>query len=330
MNRGPALPGEESRDIGWRGLSRSVPDLATELSDRIGELPSPAFANSVRSMRTSTSFFLFSDYGGSHKGARFEVFSFLATTPRGLSSWWNLRQRLREGDLGPERRMSYKRLNDNVRLRSLTNYLDAADQIEGVLVNFAVDKNVAHRLSEEPGTETGFGRIGVWTPRAFRKLTTIGHLTGLLVEGLRADGQDLLWITDEDDIAPNRAKHAEATRLLAHYVSYYCTGYLGHFRFGTTASDPGDLQIEDLAAVPDLAAGFLNDILTELFSHPQSQSVERLFLPPGVHKHAKSGFVAEWLANTASPLTKINIVIDEKAGRCSVRRFSLATELPRL
>jgi hypothetical protein len=47
-------------------------------------------------------------------------------------------------------------------------------------------------------------------------------LAGILFEGVRGDGQNfLLWITDEDDIAPNREKHAEATRLLAHYVSSY-------------------------------------------------------------------------------------------------------------
>ncbi|MCV7079582.1 hypothetical protein [Mycobacterium szulgai] len=226
--------------------------------------------------------------------------------------------------------MSYKRLNDKVRLKSLPNYLEAADQLEGLLINFAVDKNATHRLSEEPWTETAFGRIGLWAPRAFRKLTVIGHLAGILVEGVRADGQNLLWITDEDDIAPNPDKHAEATRLLAHYISSYCTGPLGHFRFGTTASDPGDLHIEDLAAVPDLAAGGLNDILTEVFPHPQSQSVERLFVPVGVQTPAKVGLVAGWLARVASPLAKINIVVDERAGLCSVRRFAVVTNLTEL
>ena len=179
------------------------------------------------SIRTAPSLGLFSDYGGAHKGAQFEVFSFLVTTPYGLSKWWTARQWLRDRDLGTERRMAYERLNDKLRLKSLPGYLEAVDQIEGLLVNFAIDKNAAYRFSEEPQTETAFGRIGVWAPRAFRKLTTIGHLAGILLEGVRGESQNLLWITDEDDIAPNRDKHAEATQLLAHYISAYCTGPLG-------------------------------------------------------------------------------------------------------
>lgn len=321
---------EDPRDAEWRRLNREVPDLATEISDRIGGSASVPRASKMRLIRAAPSLGLFSDYGGAHKGAPFEVFSFLVTTPYGLLKWWGTRQRLREGELGTERRMAYKRLNDKVRLNCLPDYLEAVDQIEGLLVNFAIDKNAAHRLSEEPQTEIAFGQIGVWAPRAFRKLTTIGHLAGILVEGIRGDGQDLLWITDEDDIAPNLDKHAEATRLLAHYVSAYCTGALGHFRFGTTASDPGDLHIEDLAAVPDLAAGCLNDVLTEVFAHPQSQSVERLFVPPSVGTPTKLRLVAEWLAGVATPLAKLNIVVDENNGRCSVRHFSVVTDLTKL
>ena len=39
---------------------------------------------------------------------------------------------------------------------------------------------------------------------------------------------------------------------------------MGHFRFATTASDMGGLLIEDLAAVPDLAAASFNEVLARL------------------------------------------------------------------
>ena len=84
------------------------------------------------------------------------------------------------------------------------------------------------------------------------------------------------WFTDEDEIAPNQTKHAEATRFIGHLLNHYCTGNMGHFRFGTTASDFGDLLIEDLAAVPDLAAGGLGAILSRVGLPTNSRVPERL------------------------------------------------------
>lgn len=226
--------------------------------------------------------------------------------------------------------MAYKSLNDNVRLMALPEFLAAADGVAGLLLSFAVDKAAAHRLGEPHRRETAFGEREPWASRSFRKLTTIGHLAGILVQGLRNDGQNLLWITDEDEIAPNPAKHAEATRVLGHLLTGYCTGPMGHFRFGTTASDPGDLHIEDLAAVPDLAAGCLSDVLSFLSPHPRSHTVQRLYVPSDGGVARKTRRVAEWLGGPSSPLVKINIVVDEHDGLCSVRHFTVVTDFPKL
>jgi hypothetical protein len=217
-----------------------------------------------------------------------------------------------------------------VRLNCLPAYLDVADHLAGLLISFCIDKNAAHRLSEEYRSDTAFGELGPWAPRAFRKLTLIGHLAGILVQGVRRDGQDIVWITDEDEIAPNPQKHAEATQIFGHLISSYSTGPMGHFRFGTTSSDPGDLHIEDLASLPDLAAGCLSELLTFVYPHPDSPSVERLFVPTAGGIPAKARTIATWLARSASPLTKLNVVVDESAGLCSVRRFSVVTSLEEL
>jgi hypothetical protein len=270
---------------------------------------------------------MFSDYGGAHKGARYEVFSYLVTTPVGLSGFDAERVQLRRAGLGVERRMAYKALNDNVRLRSLTGYLEAADRLAGVLITFAVDKRAVHRFTESYKSETAFGSFGPWTEKSFGKLSRAAHLAAIVIEGLRADGQDLIWITDEDEIAPNPTKHAEATRFLAHILSSYCTGDMGHFRFGTTASDPGDLLIEDLAAVPDLAAGSLNEILSRVGLHPESPTVARLFIADDGRAPLKVKHIANWLSGPSGTLKKANIVVDEGSGGCWVRRFSVVTHL---
>ncbi len=314
-------------DWAWQGLEAEFA-LSAVISDCIGRSEA-TLQKCGQALRASPLMFIFSDYGGAHKGACFEVMSFLITTPQGISNFLVHRQELRQGPLGFQRRMSYKALGDKVRLNSLPAFFDAADRVTGLLVCFAIDKGAAYRLQEGPPTGSEVGQLGLWAPKAFRKLTTIGHLAGILVQGLRRDRQDLLWITDEDEIAPNTEKHAEATRILGHLLSCYGSGPMGHFRFGTTASDPGDLHIEDLVALPDLAAGCLNDVLTYISPHPESPTVERLYIPTGGGTSAKTRLVAEWLA-AASSLAKLNIVVDERDGFCSVRRFTVVTDFREL
>ena len=310
---------------GWRVITRPDFGLATVISDVISGSEA-VMGNSIRSLRRSPSLFMFSDYGGAHKGARYEVLSFLITTPAGFSGFALERLRLRQDGLGAERRMAYKALNDNVRLRSLTGYLKVADRLAGVLINFAVDKRAAHLFNESYKPETAFGALGPWAAKPFGKLSRVAHLAAIVIEGLRADGQDLIWITDEDEIAPNPTKHAEATRLLAHILNCYCTGDMGHFRFGTTASDPGDLLIEDLAAVPDLAAGGLNEILSQVGLHPASNTPERLFIAADGIAPLKVRHIANWLSSSSGTLKKVNVVIDEGTGGCWVRRISVETQ----
>lgn len=312
----------------WRGLAPAEFGLSAVVSDCIGS-SGPLLSACIRSLRSSPSLFVFSDYGGAHRAAHFEVMSFLITTPRGISDFIARCQRLRRDSLGTKRRMAYKSLSDKVRLDALSEFFDAADQLPGLVICFAIDKAAAHRFSEGSSSDTAVGQLGPWAKRSFRKLTMIGHLAGIVVQGLRCDRQDLLWITDEDEIAPNVHKHAEATRILSHLLSCYCSGPMGHFRFGTTASDPGDLHMEDLVAVPDLAAGCIADVLTYMSPHPAAPTVERLYLPTGGGTPAKTRRVAEWLS-APSALTKLNVVLDEPDGLCSVRRFALVTDLAEL
>lgn len=314
---------------GWRTLSRPELGLADVISNRISA-SSRIQEDCLRSLRSAASLLMFSDYGGAHKHARYEVLSFLVSTVHGLQSFDTERRRLREGSLGVERRMSYKALNDRVRVRSLRAYLDATDQLQGLLVNFALDKRATDRLSEGYTSDTAFGHLGRWADRPFGKLTRVGHLAAILIEGVRRDGQNLIWITDEDEIAPNDPKHAEATKILGHYLNSYCSEAMGHFRFGTTASDAGDLLIEDLAAAPDLAAGCLGEVLSLIVPHPESSSVERLFLPAGGGIPAKVIDIATWLADSSGTLKKLNLVVDGSSVDCSIRNFEIVSKLEEL
>ncbi len=289
----------------WRTLSRPEFGLADVISNQISSsgLVQESCLNSLRSAST---LLMFSDYGGAHKGARYEVLSFLVSTVESLGRFDVERRGVREGSLGFERRMSYKALNDRVRAHALSAYLNAADCLEGLLMSFAIDKGVLDRLSEDYTPYAAFGELSSWAGCSFHKLTRVANLAAILIEGIRQDGQNLVWITDEDEIAPNESKHVEATRLLGHVLSHYCSGPMGHFRFGTTASDDGSLLIEDLTSAPDIAAGCIGEVLSLLAPHPGSGLVERLFVPSaGGGMSAKGSEILAWLSNSSTSLLKL-------------------------
>ena len=66
---------------------------------------------------------------------------------------------------------------------------------------------------------------------------------------------------------------------------------------GTTQNNPGDLTVEDLASIPDLAAGGLCDALTAEGVLPQEDAKE------------KARPVVGWLCNRQAALAKVNLVI---------------------
>lgn len=311
----------------WRIVTtQDQPNLAQVLGERIAEKLTSK-SETLLSLRVSLDLLIFSDYSGTHKGARFDIYTFLVTTAAALRPFLAAMQELRAGAFGTGRRMSYKSLNDAVRARALPEFLAAANQLQGLVMSFAIGKDAAHRLSEEYQPTTVFDTLGNWSPRGFRKLTTIGNLVGVVVEGVRGERQDLTWFTDADDIAPNEPKHLEATRVLGHMLSAYLTGPMGHMRFGTSASDPGDLSIEDTLAIPDLAAGCLGQVLAQLAPNPEANSVERLFIPEAGHTAPKSRRLVEWLSDGDAPLQKVNVIVDEGPAGCAVRTLSLYTEM---
>lgn len=320
---------EPTRRPLWRVVTTlEEPNLAQVIGERIAA-DWTAQADTLQALRASTTLLVFSDYSGTHKGAPFDVYTFLVTTPVSLAPFLASAKQLRVGALGASRRMSYKSLGDTVRARALNEFLAAANQTRGLVLSFAIDKHSAHRLSEEYQPTTAFGSVNAWSPRGFRKLTTIGNLAGILLEGVRGELQNLMWVTDADDIAPNEPKHAEATRVIGHCLAVYLTGQMGHLRFGTSDSDPGDLSIEDTLAVPDLAAGCLGEVLAYLHPNPESSSFERLFFPQSGHPTAKVGQLVKWLADDRAPLQKVNVIVDEGPGGCSVRTLTLVTDFER-
>lgn len=218
----------------------------------------------IPNLRHGSSILAFSDYGGEHKGAEFDSYAFLFTTPESVAAWLPARSMWREATGMARRRMAYKNLSDRIREKSCFSFLRTADLLEGLLVSVMVHKSITSFFSHDliDRSQPELARFGHIKPHVLEKLFRVMHLLGFFVGGLNAPLQNLMWISDEDAIMANRDRLVELRDLLLGVISIYMRHDLGHIRYGTTSSDPGDLSIEDLAALPDLVTGATADAMT--------------------------------------------------------------------
>lgn len=304
------------------GMTDSISDVIRQEEWRVGNLFLAA------TPRGST-LFVASDYGGEHKGASFHTFSFLVTDLAHLGLWERFRKELRSSTELKERRMGFKGMTDRVKQRSLEPFLRYANAIPGVLATFALN-NEAKRILADVAPEDGktaVGTISSWKAAAFQKLSCVGQLGAMLVAGLSAPDQDLIWVSDEDAIAPNREKLCDATQILGIYLSHALSHNLGRIKFGTAATaGEGNLQIEDLASIADFAAGSLAELFLGMTEKNGSPASKVFAEAPNECSH-KTRVITNWLAEDHHPLRKIQIVVEgEKNGSYSTKFVRLISK----
>jgi hypothetical protein len=273
---------------------------------------------------------LVSDYAGDGRESSFQSYSFLLIDLLFMWYWDEVRMYLRKHLLPDRRRLSYKKLqSDRNRARCLVPFLRAANSLPGVLITFLIHKRIGSLFKADPdgGNSPGVDRHH-WQPNQFEKLMRVAHLGSLLLSGLVREGQRVLWVSDQDEIVPDESLHVEACGIFSHVLSQYLTCKPSRLQFATTRSDDGSLRLEDLAALPDLAAGCLAEITT-------SMSGSGLLAAPGILGPMDSGVskkahaIVGWLADNTHSLRKLSFAIDYVApDGLKLKKLNLFLEQP--
>lgn len=270
----------------------------------------PEFLPDLQSGQT---IWISSDYSGDHKKASFKSISFLFADLESCYTWEGLRKKIREKHLPDERRMSFKRLGDKFRDEALLPFLSAADTIPGLSVTILIDKRIKSFFTG-PGsidmTHPELTEMQHWKPEVLEKLLRILHFAAFFLSGLSRPGQDVLWVTDDDSIAPNDERVAEVTHLFGNIVSHYLEHDLRHLKFGTASkTDDGSKAIEDLISVPDLIAGALVQIASIMKLQgcfPGSQI--SIALPENALRKTKN--IMRWFSDKSQHLKRAVYVIE--------------------
>lgn len=304
----------------WRPLTRRDLGVAASISDVIGAgvAEHPSVAGAIR--RADNALF-FSDTGGDHQRASHRAHAYLVVEPQSVHLWREAWKPLRGTLLRDQRRMSYVRLGDRRRGEALDGFLRVTQHLVGFVVVILIDKRQKLFAGDDAPDE-----FQHWKSKAFERLLTTTHLLSILLSGLTRERQDILWTSDEDDIAPNDARMWDVCDVVGRVSAHYLDHDLGHFRFATTKSDDGSRELEDLVAIPDLAAGCLAEVSAS-YRHLGATLSPNLVLPVPAALPPKAARLLRWITESSGGLRHIVVSVDpnEPASKFVVRRLAFTT-----
>jgi hypothetical protein len=292
----------------WRSLSRNGFGFINSFDGLLCK-----DAESISNLDHSPALIIASDYSGQQKGSDFEAYALLIIGAQGWSQWEISRLEIRKLFKVGKRRVSFKGLTDKRKRNMLQAWLTAADQLAGLCVTILVSKNIKSVFVDDGEFDFDDPNLQLYShfknkTHVFEKLLRIAHFVSFFVAGLSRPGQDVLWFTDQDDIAANDDYVIRLTETWGNILSHYLLHDLRHIRCGTTKCDSGDLQIEDLASIPDLVAGASVELVNRLGSMLSS----KLMVPQPRELSQKSKIISAWLINSRVPLKKLVYLIEEE------------------
>jgi hypothetical protein len=297
-------------DLAWQLPANPSIGPMNILSDSLQRLEARD-PSRMTNLRSGESLVLASDYGGDHKGARFRAFSFLLANRDALGGWLNAREQWRRRRLRDGRRMSFTQLGDRHRREALPEFLEIARTIPGILASVLVDRAIQSVFSERGDLDMpriASLRSAGWSTNGLERLFTIVHFASFFLAGFSRAGQNVLWVSDEDEIAANEPRLRQLTETFGIVFSHYLQHDLGHVRVGTMHSDNGSRELEDLGAIPDLAAGALSEIYSA-YRNQHSLPGGPVIVPVPDAVTPKSRQIMRWLSEEGRRLSKIVFVV---------------------
>jgi len=290
----------------WRELRDSIPWVKA-FNDTIRTLPLPILHGKEIIIGTDSS--------GSHRQNPFEVIGIVIFDLYSSHRWEVLRQEIRRKLLVDSRRMAFKKLGEKIRQRALRPFLLAADQMNGLCLSVAVNKQInligGGTLVHDRLKSDGVLKAQ-WTPDSFDRMAKVTQFISLLVAGLCSEGQNVYWISDEDEMFESPYKTDDTLRLLSTFQRMYVKWPLGKFSAGTTKLDNGDRFEEDFAAIADLAAGALGELVMKIQKDHGGCLLEAdIELPLSLSD--KSDVLLSWLMDTAQPLKRASLLFDQRS-----------------
>ena len=271
-----------------------------------------SYRNGFPSLHKSVNLIVTSDYGGKHNSAEYKSLSFLFADFDRLNEWNNQRTFIRNSSL-KNRTMSYKNLNDSIRRKALLPFLRGANSIPGVILTLLIDKKIKSLFLPNDYIDfesTGYKEYCHWKKEPFEKLLRAIYLVNILLIYFSFEKQNILWVTDEDELVANETRINEAVKIFSDLSNQLLKHKMGNFGLGTTKFDTEPKDFEDLVSVPDLVAGTLTSIMSK-YKKSGILPYSKLLVPPPKDITMKDREIMSWYADNTKLLKRYTFVISE-------------------
>lgn len=255
-------------------------------------------------LRDHTHFVVACDHSGEHASPEFRVLSFLLTTYKSVAEWDPQRLEVRRKHLADGRRMSFKALNDALRINALPSFLRAASQLNGVLICIGVEKGFSLSKNHLPLWQHQ------WTADTLNKLVEICVFGAVMVDGLRGADQNVHWITDDDSTVSTAKARNDAMNLMGGLLHKYPDEYLD-VSLGIASQFDDERRAEDLVAIPDLAAGAYSELLSTMGKEKMPTSGTGPSDITGFVQ-IKSTLINAWRSGNSKSLKHMNAIVRPK------------------
>ncbi|KKN00156.1 hypothetical protein LCGC14_1140730 [marine sediment metagenome] len=254
--------------------------------------------------------FILSDFGGEHREASFQTYSFLFCSADKRSLFENRTKEIREKYKlnTPWKELSYKDLRYGPIKRALSEILDAADAlIHGLLLTISIDKNIQSMFGQNK--TDGHSKIiellktnglGQWKGNEAEKLLRICHPIGILLSVMGDDGKKIFWMCDHDSInAEGKERDFSHTQKVLFQASkMYSDNEYKIFGFAKPFNK--DHGTSDLLSLTDFSAGAIQELLqSEITGKDINVTIEK-------------EKIMKWMGTKSKFLKKANIVFTKK------------------
>lgn len=249
--------------------------------------------------------FIFSDY--SHNRGQYRTYSFLVLG-RSQADFFNLARKELRASLGVrDRRISFKGLNDRVKMRALPGFLSIAGILQGFVLTFAVSSSIPYMFAQE--FLQFWPELGVFKKAVLEEMLRIAHFGAQAILIGFNSGQNIYCFTDEDSIVSNEMHQRQFGKLSEAIIRKTLHGEeIGKIAFGLSNIDDGSLELEDYLAIPDLVAGAICETLDTLREGGYVITPRIAFERPGVS--GKADLICDWIGETRNPLKQFGVAFE--------------------
>ncbi len=206
--------------------------------------------------------FVFSDY--SQVKGKYKTYTFLIIGRSSADLFNGIRKLIRTKLKLKNRRMSYKGLNDRIKLNALPIFLAHANDMKGIILTFAIDTRIRYLFAEQfLQVQSDLSKI---KKRTLEDMLRVIHFGAQAIMSIFSSGQNIVWFTDNDAIVANK-EHEHLFGKFAEAMirnMFMPEENIKRIGFGLSGTDDGSLEIEDFVAIPDLVAGALCETLDQL------------------------------------------------------------------